>query len=194
MISREVSYRQPLGVIDGAAGEQRVEGVVGRNDKANRVHKKLSSDVEEDQEEVQGAESEHDIDFGYIGIGLEVIEDFVFPELRRDLLATRLIISPQRKMRRLPGEAIHQQQMLDGIARAQGHLSASWNAQLAIERPNIWRGRMGKNVCMLMRAVDDDEPPYQAGKWCSGHGLAKTSWTDAGGRVDLERDLVNAEC
>jgi len=73
--------RQPLGVVDGAAGEQRVEGVVGRNDEANCVHKKLGSDIEEDQEEVQGAESEHDIDLGHVGASLKVSEDFVFSEL-----------------------------------------------------------------------------------------------------------------
>jgi hypothetical protein len=81
MMSNEVSYRQPLSVIDGAAGKQSVEGVVGGNNKANCVHEKLGSDVEEDQEEVQGAESEHDVDLGYAGTGLQIIEEFVFPEL-----------------------------------------------------------------------------------------------------------------
>jgi hypothetical protein len=47
---------------------------------------------------------------------------------------------------------------------------------------------------MLDGYIDDDEPPYQAGKCCSGHDLAETSWTDVDGRVDLEGYLRNAGC
>jgi hypothetical protein len=101
MMSKELSYRQPLGVIDSAAREQSVEGVISWDDETNRVHEELGSDVEEDQEEVQGAEPEHDIDLGHVGVGLEVIENFVFPELRRDLLATRLNSSAAAELRSL---------------------------------------------------------------------------------------------
>lgn len=47
------AYGQPLGVINLAGAEQRVQRVVTRNDKAGEVDEELSSNVEEDEEEVE---------------------------------------------------------------------------------------------------------------------------------------------
>jgi hypothetical protein len=51
------THGQPLGVIGLASAEEGLEGVVGRDDEAGGVDEELSSDVEEDQEEVQGTEA-----------------------------------------------------------------------------------------------------------------------------------------
>jgi len=86
--------RQPLGIVNAAAGEQSIQGVVCRDDEANGVHKELGSNVEENEEEVQCAKSEDNVDLGYVGVGLKIIEKFVFPELliklRNGVLSTVL--------------------------------------------------------------------------------------------------------
>jgi len=76
---------QPLGIIDAAAGEQRIQGVVGRNDESNGVHEELGSDIEEDEEEVQCTESEDNIDLGHVGVGFKIIEDLVLSKLLIEL-------------------------------------------------------------------------------------------------------------
>lgn len=50
--------RTDLSVIDLACAEQRVQGVVGRDGESSRVDEELASDVEEDKEEVDGAQAE----------------------------------------------------------------------------------------------------------------------------------------
>ena len=74
-------YRQPLSVINAAAGEQSIQGVVCRNDESNGVHKEFCGDVEEDEEEVQCTKSKDHVDLWYVGVGLEIIENLVFSEL-----------------------------------------------------------------------------------------------------------------
>jgi len=76
---------EPLSIVDGARREQSVQGVVCRDDKAESVDKELSSDVEEDEEEVQGADTEDDVDLGYAGLALEVVEKLVLSELLIEL-------------------------------------------------------------------------------------------------------------
>ena len=60
-----------------------MERVVGRECEASCVHEKLAADVEEDEEEVERAETEDDIDLGYGGLLLEVLERWVLGQLPR---------------------------------------------------------------------------------------------------------------
>lgn len=50
------TYGQPLSIVGLAAGEKRIEGVVSWDSEARRVDQELAGDVEEDEEEVDGAE------------------------------------------------------------------------------------------------------------------------------------------
>ena len=67
------TYGQPLGVITLLRSEESLEGVVGRDDEAGGVDEELSSNVEEDKEEVEGAEAEHDVDLGDVGLLLKLL-------------------------------------------------------------------------------------------------------------------------
>lgn len=68
-------------VISLAAGEQGLERVVGWEGKAGGVDEELAGDVEEDEEEVESAETEDDVDLGDAGLLLEVVEGWVLGEL-----------------------------------------------------------------------------------------------------------------
>ena len=59
-----MTYSEPLSVIGLADREQRVQGVVPRNHKSGDICKKLSGDVEEDEEEVECAQSEEGVNLG----------------------------------------------------------------------------------------------------------------------------------
>jgi len=54
-----------LCVIRLAGTEERLKRVVGRNQEAGGVDEKFAGNVEKDQEKVQGAEAEHDVDLWY---------------------------------------------------------------------------------------------------------------------------------
>ena len=77
----EQAYCQPLGIIDLATAEQRLEGVVPGNDEAGEVDEELSSDVKEDEEEVEANEAEEDVDLGDIGLLLEIVEHRILAKL-----------------------------------------------------------------------------------------------------------------
>lgn len=79
-LSRE-THGQPLGIIGLAAREEGAERVVGRNREAGGVDKELASDVKEDEEEVEGAETQDDVDLRHAGLLLEVVELRVLGEL-----------------------------------------------------------------------------------------------------------------
>jgi len=70
-----------LSVINPAGTEQSAHGVVGRNDEAGSVHKELSSDVEEDQEEVQSTKAKDHVDLGHGSLLLEVVESIILRQL-----------------------------------------------------------------------------------------------------------------
>jgi len=76
-----MTYRQPLGVVGGAGGEQGMQRVVGRDDEADGVDEELGGDVEEDEEEVRGAKAEHDVDLGDARLLLELVQVRVLLEL-----------------------------------------------------------------------------------------------------------------
>jgi hypothetical protein len=79
------THGQPLGVIGLASAEEGLEGVVGRDDEAGGVDEELSSDVEEDQEEVQGTKAEDDVDLGHIGLLLKLLQLRVLGQLLVEL-------------------------------------------------------------------------------------------------------------
>jgi hypothetical protein len=78
------TYSKPLGIVDRAGGEEGVQRIVCRNGEANGIDEEFGGNVEEDEEEVQGAESENNIDLGNGGLLLKVIEDLVLAELRKE--------------------------------------------------------------------------------------------------------------
>lgn len=80
-VTKKKSY---LGVILGARGEERLEGVVTGNQETGKVDEELASNVKEDQEEVDSDKAEDDIDLGDIGLTLKVGEDGVLGELQND--------------------------------------------------------------------------------------------------------------
>ena len=70
-----------MGVIGLGGGEEGVEGVVGGQGEAGGVDQELAGNVKEDEEEVEGAESEDYVDLWDAGLLLEVVESWVFREL-----------------------------------------------------------------------------------------------------------------
>lgn len=73
--------RQPLSIIDLARAEQRSQRVVAGDDEARDVNEELSGDVEEDEEEVEGSETEDSIDLGHGSLLLKVVEGGVLGKL-----------------------------------------------------------------------------------------------------------------
>ena len=63
-----------LCVIGFARTEQRIQGVVSRNQEASEVHEELASDVEEYQEEVDSEKAKEGINLRYGSLPFEVIE------------------------------------------------------------------------------------------------------------------------
>lgn len=70
-----------LGVIDLGGREESFQRVVAGEGKADDVDEELAGDVEEDKEEVDGANAEDGVDLGHIGLLLEVDERRVLGQL-----------------------------------------------------------------------------------------------------------------
>ena len=70
-----------MGVIGLGLGEQSLERVVTRDDEASKVDEELASDVEENEEEVEGTETEDDVDLGDGALLLKVVESRVLGQL-----------------------------------------------------------------------------------------------------------------
>jgi hypothetical protein len=70
-----------LGIISLAGAEQSFQWVVSGDDKAGEVNQEFASNVEKDEEEVQGQEAKDDIDFGNWRLALKVVEGWVLGEL-----------------------------------------------------------------------------------------------------------------
>lgn len=64
-------------IVGFAAGEQRLERVICWKRESGGVDKELAGNVKEDEEEVQGTETEHDVDFRDARLLLEVVEGWV---------------------------------------------------------------------------------------------------------------------
>lgn len=72
---------EPLSVIGGVRGEESVEGVVARDDEPGNVGQQLTAQVEDDQEEIQGAQADGSVSLGETGGLLEVGDGRVLGEL-----------------------------------------------------------------------------------------------------------------
>jgi hypothetical protein len=70
-----------VGVIGLARGEQSLERVVAGDEETGKVDEELASDVEEDEEEVEGTETEDDVDLGDGALLLKVVEGRVLGQL-----------------------------------------------------------------------------------------------------------------
>lgn len=79
------TYGQPLSVIARLGGEESLERVVGRNNETSGVDEELSGNVEEDEEEVEGAETENDVDLGDVGLLLKLLQLRVLGQLLVEL-------------------------------------------------------------------------------------------------------------
>jgi len=77
--------RQPLSVINLATAEQCFERIVSRENEASKVDEELSTDVKEDEEEVESEKAEEDIDLGDVGLLLKIVEDGVPAKFLIDL-------------------------------------------------------------------------------------------------------------
>ena len=76
------TYRQPLCVINLVCTEQCLKGVISRQYEAGEVDKEFSSNVEEDEEEVEANKAEEDVNLGNIGLLLEVVEHGILAKLQ----------------------------------------------------------------------------------------------------------------
>lgn len=91
---RMISYREPLSsrvskkagggtgnsylsVVGLADTEEGLERVVGGDKEAGRVNEELAGNIEEDEEKVQGAEAEDDVDLWHRRLLLKVVEVLV---------------------------------------------------------------------------------------------------------------------
>lgn len=77
------THGQPLRVIFLAMGEQRIHGVVPRQDEAGKVGEKLAAQVEDDEEKVESAEADDTVGLRDTGSPLEVLENGVLGQLSR---------------------------------------------------------------------------------------------------------------
>ena len=67
------TYGKPLIVVRWCCAEQRLQAKVCWQGEAGSVDKELSTNVEEDEEEVESAETEDHVDFGNARLLLEVL-------------------------------------------------------------------------------------------------------------------------
>lgn len=75
------TYSQPLGVVLLVRSEQGVQGVVTGNDEAGNVGQKLTAEVEDDEEEVEGGNTDDGVGLGDVGLLLEVVKGGVLGQL-----------------------------------------------------------------------------------------------------------------
>lgn len=71
-----------MGIVHLGDGEQSLQRVVARDDEAGDVGQELATEVEDDEEEVQGDKTNDGVDLGDRGLLLEVVESRVLGELR----------------------------------------------------------------------------------------------------------------
>lgn len=72
---------EPLRVVSLAYSEESLQGIVGWDDESSEVGEELASKVEEDEEEIQEADTADNINLGDIGLLLKVNEHGVFAKL-----------------------------------------------------------------------------------------------------------------
>lgn len=72
-----MTYSEPLGIIGLAGREDSFERIVSGDDEASKVGKNLSSEVEENEEEVEADNTKDGVHLGDGCLLLEVVEDLV---------------------------------------------------------------------------------------------------------------------
>jgi hypothetical protein len=77
----DISYGEPLGIVNFAGTEQSFQRIVARKNEAGEVDQEGATQVEEDQEEVEASQAENHVDFGDAGLPLEIVEDLIFGQL-----------------------------------------------------------------------------------------------------------------
>lgn len=70
-----------MSIIGLGCTEERLEGVVARQDEAGKVDKEGTAEVEEDEEEVQTGQGKDHVDLGHTGLLLKVVENLILGEL-----------------------------------------------------------------------------------------------------------------
>lgn len=74
-----------LGVIYFTRAEECLKRVISRDHKAGQVDEELSSNVEEDKEEVETGKTQDSIDFGDAGLLFEIIEELILGQFLVEL-------------------------------------------------------------------------------------------------------------
>lgn len=82
---------QPLSIILLVVSEEGTKRVVARDDETSKVGQKLASEVEDNEEEVESADTDGGIGFGNTSLLLEVVEGGVLGELAVEL--TKVLLS-----------------------------------------------------------------------------------------------------
>lgn len=77
-----------LSVIDLVRREQGLQGVEAGDDEAGKVDEELSSNVEEDEEEVEACETENGVGLGDRRLLLQVVEGGVLGQLEHGTVST----------------------------------------------------------------------------------------------------------
>lgn len=72
--------REPLSVVPFSSAEQSIQRVVPWKNKSRKVGKKLTSDVEEDEKEVECNNTQESVDLGNVALLLEVVQGWVLGE------------------------------------------------------------------------------------------------------------------
>jgi len=73
--------REPLSIICFTNTEESFKRVVSRNDETSKIGKKLSTDVEEDEEEVGSNKTQESIHFGDRCLLLQIVQDWILRKL-----------------------------------------------------------------------------------------------------------------
>lgn len=76
-----IAYSQPLGVVLLGLGEQGSERVVAGDDEASKVGEELTTQVEDDEEEVKGNDTDDGIGLGDTNLLLEIVQGGVLGQL-----------------------------------------------------------------------------------------------------------------
>lgn len=110
-----MTYGEPLGIIGLAGREDSFERIVSGDDETSKVGKDLSSEVEENEEEVEADNTKDGVDLGDGCLLLEVVEDLVLRQLEER--ASLVNISDDKQLcavsgRRVPAFTCLRQRLL----------------------------------------------------------------------------------
>ena len=72
-----------MSIIGFACAEQSLERIIARDDESGEVDEELSSNVEEDEEEIDGGDAEESVHLRDGGLLLKIVQRRVFGKLRR---------------------------------------------------------------------------------------------------------------